>query len=73
MRLIASVVMHWVATICLLQIMYDGATIIVIGSDLGRIERWGHHYSIPGTSAVLSVTFAGVRLDKIAALAVIYI
>lgn len=38
-RLMASV-MHWVATICLLQVMYDGAAIVVIASGLGRIERW---------------------------------
>ena len=38
-RLTASV-MHWVAIICLLQVMYDGAAIVVIGLDLGRIERW---------------------------------
>ena len=39
LRLMASI-MHWVATICLLQIMYGGAAIMVIALDLGRIERW---------------------------------
>ena len=39
LRLMASI-MHWVATICLLQVMYDGAAIVVIALDLGRIERW---------------------------------
>ena len=39
LRLFASV-MHWVATVCLLQVMYDSAAIVVIASDLGRIERW---------------------------------
>ena len=38
-RLIASV-MHWVTIKCLLQLMYDGAAILIIASDLGRIERW---------------------------------
>ena len=38
-RLMASI-MHWVATICLLQVMYDGAAIVVIALGLGRIERW---------------------------------
>ena len=38
-RFMASIV-HWVATICLLQVMYDGAAIVVIALGLGRIERW---------------------------------
>ena len=39
LRLMASI-MHWVATICLLQVIYDGAAIVVIALGLGRIERW---------------------------------
>lgn len=39
LRLIASV-MHWVVTICLLQVMYDGAAIMAIALGLGRIENW---------------------------------
>ena len=39
LRLMASI-MHWVATICLLQVMYDGAAIVVVALGLGRIERW---------------------------------
>ena len=39
LRLFASV-MHWVATVCLLQVIYDGTAIAVIALDLGRIERW---------------------------------
>lgn len=39
MRLVASV-LHWVATMCLLHFMYDGAAIVVIALDIGQIERW---------------------------------
>lgn len=39
LRLIASV-MHWVATVYLLQVLYDSAAIMVIAFGLGRIERW---------------------------------
>ena len=39
LRLMASF-MHWLATICLLQVIYDGAAIAVIALGLGQIERW---------------------------------
>jgi len=39
LRLFASL-MPWLVTICLLQVMYDGAAIMVIALGLGRIERW---------------------------------
>ena len=39
LRTIASI-MHWIATIWLLQVVYDAAAIITIASGLGRVERW---------------------------------
>lgn len=39
LRLVASVI-HWVAIICLLQVLYDGVAIVVIALDIGQIERW---------------------------------
>lgn len=39
LRLVSSV-LHWVMAACLLQGLYDGAAIAVIGLGLGRIERW---------------------------------
>ncbi|KAL6719423.1 hypothetical protein ACLMJK_003663 [Lecanora helva] len=38
-RIFASL-MHWLAIVCLLQVMYDCVAIVVISLDLGRIERW---------------------------------
>ena len=38
-RLITSL-MHWVAAIFLLQVLYDGFAILVIALNLGRVERW---------------------------------
>ena len=39
LRLIAFI-MYWVATVFLLQIMYDRARLVVNAFDYGRMERW---------------------------------
>lgn len=37
---VVSSVLHWVVFVFLLQGLYDGVAIVVVGLGMGRIERW---------------------------------